>query len=295
MPAPPAAHRPYETGPFRMAMGLQAIAEPDWLEFADDAPAQMAERRRLLHAAPESVIACLPEAQDAAAELLEVLAAHLCTHHAAAFRRDGNSLQSTLQPDPINLAGDPLRAAGLLAQEDFCLMQPHPDGHRLTAAVLCFPSRWSLAEKLGKPLPSVHAEVPFYGDRLANPVERFFTSLRHGRLAQRLNWSVVDDPRLFQVGGKHRTAFEHDIDVENALDRLWLRVERQTFRRLPRTGCIVFGIRIHVTPLDRVAREPGEAARLSEAIQALPMEMRTYKSIGPFIAVLTEVLGRAAA
>jgi hypothetical protein len=277
-----------------MAMGLTAVAEPDWLEIADDYPAQMAERHRLLAEQPAAVLACLPEAEAAARELRDVLIAHLCTHHAAWFVRDGDVLHNRLLDTRIDLAAtpDPLALVGRLVQEDFCLLQPHPDGHHLTGAVLCFPTRWTLAEKLGRPLIGVHDNVPFYGERLGNPVERFLTSLKPGRLAQRLNWSVIDDAALFQQHGKRRDDIDSDISPDNALHRLFLRVERQTFRRLEQSGAVVFGIRVHVTPLDRVTRDPGEAARLSAALQALPPEMAHYKSTGRFSAALLEALGR---
>ena len=41
------------------------------------------------------------------------------------------------------------------------------DGPVFTAGVLCFPSRWRLMEKIGKPLSAVHGPVPLYADRLA--------------------------------------------------------------------------------------------------------------------------------
>ena len=288
---PVPAFRPYEPGPFRMAMALTAVAEPDWLEFAEDTPSQMAERRRLLTETPEAVLACLPEAEPAAQELLEVLATYLCTHHPAWFRREGALIHNDLLGETVDLtASHPLSTAGRLVQEDFCLMQEHQGAHHLTGAVLCFPTRWSLAEKLGHPLITVHEKVPFYAEKLGNPVERFFRALRLGRLAQRLNWSVIDDPALFQLKGKGRDGIDPTITPENALTRLYLRVERQTFRRLPTTNAVVFGIRVHVTPLDRVTQDPTEATRLTEALKALPPEMAHYKSTGRFIEALLEAL-----
>lgn len=295
LPPPPGVpqFRPYEPGPFRMAMALTAVAEQDWLEIADDYAGQMAERARLLAVQPDLVLACLPQAEAAAHELLAVLTEHLCTHHAAWFSRTGAVLHNHLLGETIDLSAHaPLATAGLLVQEDFCLMQPHDDGHRLTGAVLCFPTRWSLAAKIGKPLLEVHEGVPFYADRLASPVERFFASLKPGRLAQRLNWSVIDDPALYQRTGKGRDGIDAGITPDNALRALYLRVERQTFRRLPQSGAVVFGIRIHVTRLDRVVSDPGEAARLSAALEALPPEMVRYKSTGRFSAALQEALGR---
>ena len=282
MPSLPevAEYRPYEAGRYRMVMGLSAVSAPDWLEFADDYAAQMEERRRLLAYRREDVLACLPEAEVAARELLSVLVSHICRHHPAWFSRSGQVLHNHLLDERIELDSDhPLGIVGLLVQEDFCLNQVHEDGHRLTAAILCFPTRWSLAEKLGKPLIRVHEHVPGYADRLGNPVERFFSSLKDDKLAQRLNWSVIDDDALYQIGGKGRSDLDDGISADNALRRLTLRVERQSFRRLPESRAIAFGIRIHQTRLDRVAATPGEAARLSAALRALPVDLARYKSI----------------
>lgn len=282
MPSLPkvAEYRPYEAGEYRMVMGLSAVSMPDWLEFADDYAAQMAERRRLLACRREDVLACLPEAEAAARELLSVVVSHLCRHHPAWFSRTGQMVHNHLLDERIDVSSDhPMAIIGLLVQEDFCLNHWHEDGHRLTAAILCFPTRWSLAEKLGKPLIQVHEHVPGYADRLGNPVERFFSTLKAEKLAQRLNWSVIDDDALFQVRGKGRSDWDYGISADNALRRLTLRVERQSFRRLPESRAIAFGIRIHQTRLDRVAETPGEAARLSAALHALPLDLARYKSI----------------
>src|SRR3546814_15752544 len=65
----------------------------------------------------------------------------------------------------------------------------------------------------------------------------------------RLNWSVMDDPALFQPAGHGRAGHDPAITAENAGEMLWLRIERQTFLRLPASGALVFGIRTIVDPL----------------------------------------------
>ena len=276
-----------------MALGLVAIAERDWIEIDDAYPAQMAERRRLLAQRRMAVVAATPGSDPAQHELLTVLAAHLARHHPAWFRIDGPALENRLTGERTALAGaDPLGAAGRLVQEDFCLLQAEPDGVRLIAAVLCFPGRWRLADKIGRPLDAVHGPVPFYGDRLARPVDRFLSMLNTGRLAKRMSWSVIDDPALFQPTGHGAAGVSSWVTPENAGATLVLRVERQTFRRLPHTGALVFGIRTHVTPLARVAAIPGEAARLRDAVLAFPPEISRYKSVLPFRPALLAYLDR---
>jgi hypothetical protein len=175
-----------------------------------------------------------------------------------------------------------LELAGRLVQEDLCLIHNCDRGPVLTAATLCFPSRWRLDEKIGKPLSAVHEPVPLYADRLAGPVDRFMRHLKPDHIVSRLNWSLLDDPALFQPSGKWRIEAATEITPANAGSRVFLRVERQTLRRLPVSGAVLFGIKVHVYTLERVIDGPERASELAEAVQALPEEIQHYKSILPF-------------
>ena len=103
-------------------------------------------------------------------------------------------------------------------------------------------------------------------------------ALRPGRIAQRLNWSIVDDGALFQLGGKFRTRADPTITP----DHLHLRVERQTLARLPETPTVLFTIRVHSYPLARITAVPGAAATLAAAVSALPDSLAAYKSLPAF-------------
>lgn len=58
---------------------------------------------------------------------------------------------------------------------------------------------------------------------------------------------------------------------------LRLRSERQTLRRLPRTGGIIFGIRTYLFKVEELARERGVAGRLASAIRSWPDDVAIYK------------------
>jgi hypothetical protein len=58
-------------------------------------------------------------------------------------------------------------------------------------------------------------------------------------------------------------------------ERMRLRVERQTLRRLPRSGAIVFTIRVYMTPLAELG--PGEAGRLAAAIRGVKEQEVVYR------------------
>ena len=76
---------------------------------------------------------------------------------------------------------------------------------------------------------------------------------------------------------------------------MFLRVERQTLSLLEQTGAVLFTIRTHVYPLRRVAAVPGAAARLAEAVRAMPQEMHLYKSFAPFAGPVLAYLDAKAA
>jgi dimethylamine monooxygenase subunit A len=278
-------HLSFEPGPYRMAMSLVTVPQTEWIELDARYREEMAERRRLLSERHNDVFAVLPEAEDAGREVLQRLVTHLTTRFPDWFSLDDHELVNRLTDETWNLAAlpcHPLELAGRLVQEDLCIIQSDADAPRFTAAVLCFPSRWRLHEKLGRPLTAVHGAVPFYAERLATPVNRFMTKVKPGHIASRLNWSVLDDAAMYQPTGKWREATNTAITADNAGDTLYLRVERQTLTRLPRSDAVLFGIRVHSYPLATAITKPAVAARLAEAVRALPEETRHYKSLKAF-------------
>ena len=56
-------------------------------------------------------------------------------------------------------------------------------------------------------------------------------------------------------------------DTEATPATLKLRTERQTLRRLPKTGAIVFTIRVYQSPVVELAKEPGVPGRLASAVR----------------------------
>ncbi len=279
-----------------MAMGLVTVPEPQWFELDRLYPAEIAERQRLLAERHADVFGAEPQSAPARDETLNMVVEHLTRIHPDWFASDGGTIHNRLTGEHWNIAAhDKLELAGRLVQEDLCLIEASPDGPRLTAAILCFPSRWRLHEKLGRQLSEVHAKVPFYGDRLARPVDRFMIHVQSGHIAARLNWSVLDDPTLFQPAGKWRSEQDRTITDQNAGERLFARVERQTLRRLPISGAVLFGIRVHVYRLATVVTTSAIASVLAQAIRALPPETAHYKSLPMFQDALLGWLDRRAA
>jgi hypothetical protein len=283
---PNAPYLPFAGGGFRLTMGLMPLGAAHWLDYDGALAAQLAEKRALLAERHGEVFAARPECDAAAGELLMLLAQHLPLHHPRIFRRDGARLANLVTGEAWDVAQPalhPLDLCGRLAQEDFCLMQRAGERFILTGASLSAPARWRLADKLGRTLGEIHAPVAGYDAALASPVDRFFDHLKPDRLVWRLNWGIVDSPARFQPA---RIPPAEPITAEKAGERLWLRVERQTLRKLPETAAVVFTIRTHITRLDRAIATPQAAADLASAIAAMPLEMQRYKQVAAFAPAL---------
>ena len=265
-----------------MAMGLALLGDPaQWLVLDADLEQDAAEKRRLFAEVPSQVFVELPASRAAQRETRDVLAAHLAAHHPDAPR-----------PLPADGEAPPLLAASWRVQEDLSLLERDESCWRLTAASVCFPTRWDLPSKLGDTLTGIHDPVPGYRAALGAPAERFFDGLRPGRIAVRANWSLVDSPELFQPLHGNRDAARH-VTHENVAESVWLRTERQTLCRMPETGAVLFTIRVLRDPLAAFAEAPERARLLAEDLRTLPEDLARYKSIpdlrGPVLAWLDAV------
>jgi hypothetical protein len=289
-------YRPFLDGPWRLAMGLKALDLEDWIEIDERLAGQLEERRRLLSARRDEVFAALPESAAGQQEVLELLLGHLPRRFPDVYQRRDGHLINRVTDECFAIttwSGAPLELAGRLVQEDLCLLRRGERGYRLIAAVLCFPSHWRLEDKLGRPLDVIHDPVPGFAERLAAPVDRFFAGLRVERPVWRVNWSLVDTPELF-LPPEHRR-WPKAISLERAGEQLWLRVERQTLRRLPLSGDVLFGIRTHVDPLGAAIDTPAAAQALADRVRELPPAMAAYKGIAAIREPLLGYLERRAA
>lgn len=279
---------PFRAGPFRLLAGLQPLDLQDWIEPDEHLARELAEKERLLRERHHEVFAAFPEALAGSTEVLELLVAHLPTRFPTLYRGEGDLLCNLVTGQRWNMSQHvlhPLDLAGRLVQEDLCLMRHDPVTltYRLVGASLCFPTRWRLADKMGKALTAIHEPVAGYEEHLAVTVDRFFDRLKVEKPVWRLNWGLIDDPALFQPTGHGRQGLNPDITAENAGEKLWIRMERQTLRRLPRTQDVLFTIRVYVRPLQELRSHPERAATLASALRNMPEPTRRYKSLSPFL------------
>ena len=238
----------------RHRMGLRPLAE-NWLEPDRHSEWQLQLKQSLLRSDREMYIAdpTTSVAQAGVVRLAEML-----------------SLDKRIEPT--------IEACGLATQEDWCIMA-REDTWRLRAASVCFPSRWVLSEKLGGTVADIHEPVPNYEKDLGGLVESFFDRLDQNRAVWRLNWELWDDPRLSQPW-RNEEAQIFDLPPPNLVpERVFLRVERQTMRRLT-DETIAFSIRVHQRPLADVIKQPGALLQLRSAFLGEGGSILASKKLG---------------
>jgi hypothetical protein len=167
---------------------------------------------------------------------------------------------------------------GRKLEPDFLLLKPDAAGvFRLLAGCVCFPSSWSLEEKMGLPLDEIHGVVPGLNTQLARPISGFLAKMAPGISWLRANWGLSRSAEL----NNHPSRKLPRLDASVRADEVWLRVEWQSLVALPGNAGVLFGIRIEVFSLAQVKQDAAAAEGLRRALQTMPGEMAAYKGIAP--------------
>ncbi|EMD40976.1 hypothetical protein CERSUDRAFT_111549 [Gelatoporia subvermispora B] len=224
---------------------------------------------------------------------------------------DGQIKNITIRPVGVtyNLdEEDPMTVIALLVQEDIAILVEGTDGrYYLQAGAICIPGSWRLQDKIGLALDEIHIPaVPQYATKLEMSMTRYFRRLPVDKPVVRNNYAFQivssvgateldptelawartmngdeDTPKFEWERGLHiRSEAEEKEERKHVVtpETLILRTERQTLRRLPRTGAIVFTIRVYQTLVEELAKEPGVPGRLASAIRSWPEDVAKYKA-----------------
>ena len=256
-------HQPYRDGRgvgFRWRLGLRPLDLDEWFDEGPDAAGWIEEKQRVLDEHHGTAFAVLPGIEEESAEVADAIVQHLTAQGREV------SLDSGLHP---------LEAASRLVAEDLVLMVERDGGPVFGGGSVCFPNRWDLNSKLGLSLREVHQPVALLNEQLADPVDGFIARLRPEQAYWRLGWGLIDVADGYTPAdgtGPRRPAAPDPTE-------LFVRVERETLRRFPRTRALLFTIRTYITPLRSVAADPEARDRLARAVATMPDPVREYKDL----------------
>lgn len=274
-------HTPYDGSSKPFTIGLTQLDPDRWIEPDDQLQHYLDQKAQLLAQSRDAVFVTENGTQQAQSEVLQTLCEYLPARYPGLYRQDGDAM--IVGGRRVALSGDdPLVIAGSLIQDDLAIMQRGDRGWRLGAAYIAFPSSWSLAEKFGRTMDEIHAPVPGFehGTRNAELIARMFDNLPPGRFVERFNWAVNVDGSLHLPKSKSESHSATAIGLTE--ESAFIRIERQTLRKLPQTGAIVFTIRIYSDHL-ALLRQRDDAATLAlsfvEQLRALDLPQAAYKGL----------------
>ncbi|KAK7614694.1 Alg9-like mannosyltransferase family-domain-containing protein [Phyllosticta paracitricarpa] len=303
----PLPYRPFRYGPkYNITMGLRSLQWDDWIELDNHylkyhatKAARLAERgSRCYHTAPE--------AWDGAVELLEELCSYLPQRYPSLFERTATGMRNLATGEDVNcverpLKEDPMALCARQVQDDLAIMFERPDGqYYLLAGAILLAGFWRLEDKLGMPLSEIHTSgnVPGFKEKLEKGMMNFFRRVQPDAPVVRNNYFIqVDDDLAWShsIGdedGPEGTVGWFTAQKDKAIEHHWFRSERQSLRRLPRSGGVVFTIRTYFHPITDIANEPYVPGRLASAIRSWDQTTQIYKGRDRYEKVLLEYLDK---
>ncbi|KAL8677879.1 MAG: hypothetical protein Q9186_005721 [Xanthomendoza sp. 1 TL-2023] len=278
----PLPYRPFKYGPkFPITMGLRSMPMDDWLELDCLWPQFHTERTTRIAELGGKVSQTTSEGLAGAYELLDEFRNYLPERYPTLFRKTDVGIQNLLTGEHFNtverpLKQDPMQMAGSMAQEDLAILVERTDGqYYLVGGAICTRGVWCLEERLGMPLSQIHisyGKVPHFKEKLEKGVMSLFRRIQPDKPVQRNTWYIIGEDAInnegFTVG-----AGKMDMPEEN----FYFKTERQTVRRLPRSGAIAFHFRTYTVPIVDIATEPYAPGRLASAIRSWDDETAKYK------------------
>ncbi|KAK7440231.1 hypothetical protein VKT23_017173 [Stygiomarasmius scandens] len=255
--------RPYR--PFRWAyhqnMSLKKM-EPDWwIELESTYRERVAQRKVLQEKYGKKIIDNLPGSELACRELMEMVIQFICIRYPNQFKFDAETgilYNGILKTEANTKEMHPLEVLNANVPEDFLITMEDPKTglYKMVAGVSCSSLGWNVGSKIGKPLQEIHGPVPDYKEKMAFSMDRFFSKMPCDKPIQRGSWGLeIGQPLWLQDDDPHfklRETQSPDLKVND----IYLRVDWQTLRRLPRSRAIVFNFKALFTPMTEFRNEP---------------------------------------
>jgi alpha-1,2-mannosyltransferase len=284
----------------------------DWIEVDNHYLRFHADKtRRLAERAPKCVkVDPDPRVYDGTLELLEELTAYLTERYPSMFARTPVGLDNLLTGEKFDtraahltvndVTESPMQLCARLVQDDLAIMFEKPDGqYYLLAGAILLAGFWRLEDKFGMPLSDIHTsgDVPGFKAKLEKGMMSFFRRVKPEAPVLRNNYFIqVDDDLAWSpsIGSEDATDGIGWFTAEKnkAIEHHYFRSERQSLRRLPRSGGVVFTIRTYFHPVTEICREPYVPGRLASAVRSWGEDVARYKGRERYGDVLLEYLDR---
>ncbi|KAI0753138.1 hypothetical protein C8Q80DRAFT_1097643 [Daedaleopsis nitida] len=280
--------------PYHQTMAHRPMNINHWIEIDKDYEWYLDEKARVVQEQGRHVLDSLPENDEACGELLTELADYLPKRFPTLFRRDGhddsitNVVKNERHSGLNKVKGvEALRIVSRLVQDDFLMGREREDGEiYLVGGLVAFPGAYLLSETINKPLKVLHAPVPYFNEKLLKSVERTLKRFKPDQPFERSSWMIADDRNLFW----HNIASVSAVDSNMNPKDLYLRIDHQTFRKLPRTNTIIFGVHPILRRIEDLADSPLIPSLLEKVHTESDPAFLKYKSTHKYDEILLPYL-----
>jgi len=293
---------------FDLKMGTSLMKEEDTVvEIDQHYQSEINLKRSLLDSDHGYYFGALPGTEHAQWEVVEKVADDLIKHDPSNFSvvKEGDVWRwrnNVLDETHIFNFGDnnfsiaPLDLIGRHVQEDLILLNPLGE---VVAGQLCFPSGWSLHEKLGKQFIEVHAPLPSLTNPMIQAANKLIERLPLGKPVSRNNWGFRLDDQL-DLSTKHSLTYREKLSTviptlsrQAFGGRIFLRVEHQTLTRLPKSNFVLFTIHTHNSSVAEECKSVQRLNTMLSFLKSTPAELIEYKVMTPIIDRLINYLEEA--
>ncbi|KAK5330655.1 hypothetical protein LTR70_000485 [Exophiala xenobiotica] len=300
----PLPYRPFRYGPKNnITMGLRTAKHTDWIELDNHYPHYHATKARRITERGDKCCRTHPDAYPAALELLADLANYLPARYPTLYKRTATGIANLWSGEHLRttepLPEDPIQTCARLTQDDLAIMLERPDGqYYLLSGAILLAGFWRLSDKFGMPLSEIHTsgDVPQFKTRLEKGMMNFFRRIKPEEMVARNNYFLQVDDDLawsWSIGGEDDEEVSwNTAEKDRAIEHHYLRTERQTLRRLPRSGGVVFTIRTYFLPVTEICGEKGVPGRLASAVRSWGEDVVKYKGRERYGDVLLEYLDK---
>jgi hypothetical protein len=182
--------------------------------------------------------------------------------------------------DNSTLPYPPMEYITRQAQGDFCLLDQRDNNLWMDAGMVTTQADWSLDFDIGMNFFEWHAPVPRAHEMgIFKRALKFLLAIQQGTPARRLNWTLTVNPLLdTSPENYHKWGIDKaSLTPDNVGEKQYLRVELQTFFRLPRSNALVFPIRCYLIKFADVVTIPKWGRRLHRVLRDIPDDLATYK------------------
>ncbi|CAI7565579.1 unnamed protein product [Penicillium bialowiezense] len=275
---------------YRVMMDIRKLDVHNWLTLDQNYMDEHRVRTQLLEEKRGKVIQALPESLESCQEALEEVSDFLCERFPDAFTMSTHEnrkiVENRMTGDKFTVSGrdsnegltEALEAAVRLTMEDLSILMMNEEGeYYLAASATVFPTGWTVNQRIGWTISQLHGPVPLWHQQVANSVSKFLARLTPNSPMERSNYFVeVKSPEenLTDILYRPHALCEKELS-DPSPSQILIRRERQTFRRLPRTGALVFGVKTYLTPLDELPM--AELANLAKEMKTWPEYVSEYK------------------